>query len=264
MKDGSGRNWGQFGSLAPHYDELMSGVPYADWVEYVQLLWEVHGCAPQRVLDAACGTGNVSFELARRGYEVVGVDLSRAMIAHAQRKQVELGRTGPQQSLDKRARFVVGDLTNFDLGEKFHAATCLYDSLNYILEPADLGLAFARVGAHVESGGAWAFDMNTPWAFEANLFSQSNRDARRALHYSWEAFFDRGSRVCTVQMRFERSASGGSQVFHETHRERAYEMAEVADLLAASGWDLEKAYDAYTLNAPHKKSERWYFVARKR
>ena len=251
---------GQFGDLSPFYDELMSNVPYEAWVEYVRLLWEVHGCAPRRVLDAACGTGNVTFELARWGYDVVGVDLSPSMVAWAQAKRPGAAPRGGSG----QAEFAVGDLRSFDLGRSFEAATCLYDSLNYILEPGDLGLAFGRVAAHVERGGVWIFDMNAPWAFEANLFTQSNREPRRALHYSWQASFDRDSRICTVQMLFEKAAAGGGvQSFRETHRERAYEMDEVVALLQQSGWELERAYDAYTLNPPHKKSERWYFAARR-
>jgi len=253
---GGGGGFGQFEDLSPFYDELMSSVPYPAWVDYVRLLWEVHECSPRRVLDAACGTGNVSLELARSGYEVVGVDLSPGMVASAQaklREQPWLAQAAQGGRGD--ARFSVGDLRSFELGERFEAATCLYDSLNYILEPRDLGLAFARVGAHVEAGGVWVFDMNAPWAFEANLFTQSNRDPRRALHYSWQAEFDAASRICTVQMLFE--------AFRETHRERAYLMDEVLPLLEAAGWKLERAYDAYTLNPPHKRSERWYFAARK-
>lgn len=41
------------------------------------------GFAPRSVLDAGCGTGRVAIELARRGVDVVGVDLDRAMLETA-------------------------------------------------------------------------------------------------------------------------------------------------------------------------------------
>jgi SAM-dependent methyltransferase len=43
-----------------------------------------------RVLDAGCGTGRVAIELSRRGFDVVGVDLDRAMLAAARQKAPEL------------------------------------------------------------------------------------------------------------------------------------------------------------------------------
>jgi SAM-dependent methyltransferase len=253
------QEFGQFGALAPFYDELMQSVPYSDWVDYVQLLWQLHDCEPSSVLDAACGTGNVSFELARRGYEVWGVDLSQAMVDFAREKQEGIGTGAASVS-----EFRQGDMRRLELGRAFDAATCLYDSLNYILEPEGLRQAFEGVARHVRPGGLWVFDMNAEWAFEADLFTQSSRDPRRDLHYSWQASFDRQTRICTVQMEFKKTLGTSSeQTFRETHKERAYALDEVLALLARTPWRLEKAYDAYTLNRPHGRSERWYFVARR-
>jgi hypothetical protein len=65
-------------------------------------------------------------------------------------------------------------------------------------------------------------------------------------------------------MRFERKALDGStKAFHETHRERAYSLHEIETMLATTGWNLLHTFDAYTLNRPHGRSERWYFVARR-
>jgi len=62
-----------------------------------------------RVLDAACGTGAVAQQLVARGHEVVGIDISEAMISRA-RKAVP------------PARFLLGDITNIPLpdGEVDH------------------------------------------------------------------------------------------------------------------------------------------------
>ncbi len=245
---------GQFQSLAPYYDELMSLVPYAQWVEYVQLLWSLHDFAPQSVLDAACGTGNVSFELAQRGYRVMGVDLSAEMIEIAHQKAVA-------SALPGSVEFAVADLTQLALARTFDAATCLYDSLNYLLDPHDLKLCFASMRQHVRSGGLWVFDLNSDWAFRANLFTQTQRNPRQELHYQWNADFDPQSRICRVDMRFEKRGRGGqNEIFHETHRERAYLLDEIVELLQQTGWNLLGSYDAYTLNRPHARSERWYFV----
>lgn len=42
---------------------------------------------PRSVLDAGCGTGRVAAELARRGVEVVGVDVDASMLAEARRRE---------------------------------------------------------------------------------------------------------------------------------------------------------------------------------
>ncbi len=258
----------QFGPLAPHYDELMEVVPYDGWVDYVETLLLLAEHEPHRVLDCACGTGNVSFEMARRGWSVTGVDLSPEMIEVAQQKSRDLKPDdAPSHFLDgdfsPAPRFICDDLTTFNLGETFDCATCLYDSLNYILEPEKLKLAFAHIADHVEKGGVFVFDMNSDWAFKADLFSQSNLDTRKQLNYEWRADFDAQTRICQVKMTFRRRTNGQTETFHETHRERAYERPQVEAMLRETGWELLRSFDAYTLNPPHARSERWYFLARK-
>ncbi|PQV65335.1 Methyltransferase domain-containing protein [Abditibacterium utsteinense] len=248
-------NDSQFTSLAPHYDELMQVVPYDAWVDYVLLLFSTVEHDAKKLLDCACGTGNVSFELAKCEIEVTGVDIAPDMIEVAQQKARDLGSS---------IRFFEADLASFDLGEKFDSATCLYDSLNYILEPETLRAAFGRIAAHLESGGVFVFDMNSDFALTTDLFTQSNLDPQKMLHYDWQATYDAKSRITSVAMRFERrEADGGTSIFTEIHRERAYLLEEVREMLLSTGWEILKIYDAYTLNLPHKASERWFFVARK-
>ena len=246
----------QFGPLATHYDELMQVVPYDDWAEYVMTLFSFAGHKPQRTLDCACGTGNISFELARLGQEVVGVDISAEMIRVAREKAQGRNADNP--------RFYQADLADFTLVESFDSATCLYDSLNYILEPEGLQAAFSHIAQHVESGGVFVFDMNSVFALSQDLFTQSNFNPRAALHYDWRAHFDASTRICRVEMKFERATKNGVEEFHETHRERAYELDEVKSMLQIANWNLLYAFDAYTLNPPHARSERWFFVAQKR
>jgi len=249
----------QFTDLAPHYDELMQVVPYDSWAEYIELLFDIAEVKPNSILDCACGTGNVSFELAKIGYDVTGVDISAGMIERAQAKAESISRNARSTPLP--ARFAQADLSDFNLKQKFDGATCLYDSFNYILEADKLQAAFQCIANHVRLGGVFVFDMNAPWAFEANLFTQRNLDPRKNLHYEWHAAYDTSTRICDVTMQFTRKTLSGTEQFSEVHRERAYNRDEVESMLSQSGWKLLKSYDAFTLNQPHDRSERWYFLA---
>jgi ubiquinone/menaquinone biosynthesis C-methylase UbiE len=245
----------QFQDLAAHYDELMDVVPYDFWAEYVMTLFEFVGHVPTELLDCACGTGNLSFELAKLGLHVTGVDLSSPMILQARQKAA-------QSNLPYEIQFYEGDLSNFELGTTFDSATCLYDSLNYILDNKTLTSAFAQIRKHVKPGGIFVFDFNSQWAFEANLFTQSSHKPTKSLQYEWFAKFDEKTRICTVQMKFLRKDKEGNMIeFHETHKERAYAIPEIEEMLKKTDWKLLHTFDAYTLHRPHARSERWFFVA---
>src|ERR1051326_6843388 len=81
----------QFVRAAPLYDLLMHDVPYGAWIEYLRGLLALYNARPRRILDLACGTGNVTERLCAEGYTVVGVDLAADMIAEARRKAEEKG-----------------------------------------------------------------------------------------------------------------------------------------------------------------------------
>lgn len=246
----------QFQELAPHYDELMDIVPYDFWAEYVMTLFNFVGHRPERLLDCACGTGNLSYELAKYGLQVTGVDLSQPMILQAENK-------AKNENLPYPIEFHQSDLTSFQLERTFDAATCLYDSLNYILSDDELHKAFACIRNHVGKDGIFIFDFNSTWAFEANLFTQRSRKGNSAFEYEWKASFDATTRICTVEMDFKKKIDSASNlVFHEVHRERAYSIQEIKTIAVKSGWDVLHIFDAYTLNRPHQRSERWFFVAR--
>jgi len=81
---------------APHFDEdfghsIRTPAERAAWDRILDLV------LPARTgldaLDAGCGTGFLTFELAGRGHRVIGVDFAPAMIEEARRKSVKLGVT---------------------------------------------------------------------------------------------------------------------------------------------------------------------------
>jgi 2-polyprenyl-3-methyl-5-hydroxy-6-metoxy-1,4-benzoquinol methylase len=74
---------------------------------------DVHGeadlvasCGPATVLDAGCGSGRVAIELARRGIEVVGVDVEESMLEVARQRAPAL-------------TWIVSDLADLDLARRF-------------------------------------------------------------------------------------------------------------------------------------------------
>ena len=95
--------------------------------------------APASVLDAGCGTGRVGRELARRGLDVVGVDLDPAMLATARRKA---------PLVDWR----LGDLATVDLAGSFDAAV-MAGNVMIFLAPGSERAVVANMARHLTPGG---------------------------------------------------------------------------------------------------------------
>ncbi|MDW8290988.1 MAG: methyltransferase domain-containing protein [Armatimonadota bacterium] len=245
-----------FTLIAPYYDELMHNVPYDFWVRYVQALIDRYRLRVHRVLDLACGTGNVAMRLAKLGYEVWGVDLSAPMVAEARRKAEEEGLN---------IHYEVQDAAQLQLPVQFDLVVSLFDSLNYILSPEKLQEAFRRVYSHLRPGGAFFFDVNTEYALREGLFDQDNLGSRRRLLYRWKSRYDGETRICTVEMEFWLRDERGEPVQHfvEIHRQRAYGLEELTAMLRTAGFDYARAFHGYTLQPPRDTTDRAFFVATK-
>jgi SAM-dependent methyltransferase len=226
----------------------MSVVPYRQWVDYLEQLWLRFQYRPRRVLDLACGTGNATQELARRGYQVTGVDSSGEMLRVARRKAPRLA-------------FYEQDARDLSLPERFDACVCLFDSLNYLLELDGLTAAFASVGRHLEPSGSFIFDLNAIRALEQGMFDQQGHGTDESVAYVWRSHYYPDVRRCRIDMRFYVQEPTGTREFTETHWQRGYTIAEVTGALTEAGFHPMAVFDAFTFQPPTARSDRLYFVA---
>ncbi|HEY3266639.1 MAG TPA: class I SAM-dependent methyltransferase [Armatimonadota bacterium] len=240
----------QFVAIADVYDELMSTIPYRAWVAYVRELAERRGHAMHRVLDVGCGTGTVSLLLARQGCEVVGFDVSAEMIQRARSKDA--------QGLP--VRFEVQGMQRLDLPERFDTAISLFDTVNYVTEPEDLREAFKRVRRHMDPGGLFIFDMNTPYALEMEMFTQDNLRDKGEPKYVWRSHYNWRTRLAEVDMSFYVKQKNTRITLKETHRQRAYTVEEVTLWLREAGFGAEEIFEAFTRNPPNSRTDRAYVV----
>jgi len=226
----------------------MKVVPYRMWVGYYLLLLAQQDSHPKTVLDVACGTGTMCEMLTREGLTMSGFDLSNGMIETAIRK-------ARRHKLD--IQYFVADARTFDLGETYDAALSFFDSLNNILTEDELRASFQRVFAHVKPGGSFIFDLNTAYAFEADLFNQENSRTNAKLRYLWKGDYDPETQIITVRMQFW----WRGEEFVEVHRQKAFDPERVMDILEDEGFREIRAYHSYTLNPPRFKSDRLHYTA---
>lgn len=190
------------------YDLLYVGAGIKDYgLEAAELHKIIQAANPgaQTLLDVACGTGAHLIEL-RRWYEVEGVDQSEAMLAVA----------APRLS---GVPLHVGDMQTFDLGRAFDAVTCLFSSIGYVTNPAELAPTVARVAAHVAPGGVLILDgwlRPDVWKDDYRGGPDiANDDAMMVVRL---AFSRREGRITELDMHHLVRTSRGIDYFSEMHR----------------------------------------------
>jgi ubiquinone/menaquinone biosynthesis C-methylase UbiE len=109
------------------------------------------------VLELGCGTGRVSWPIARAGVSIVGLDRSQGMLNVAERKRV-----GETKDASSRVRFVSGDMSDFELGETFSLAIIPFRAFLMLTSPAAQRGALACIRRHLKPGGRLIVDVFDP------------------------------------------------------------------------------------------------------
>ena len=135
-----------FVAVAPFYDLDLEGYD-ADIALYVELAARAEG----PVLELGSGTGRVALALAAEGHEVVGVDISEAMLDIA---RARVSSNGPE--------WVHADLRTLELGRQFPLVLVPLGGLQHMEELDDLRAAFDSVGRHLAPGGLAVVDVEAP------------------------------------------------------------------------------------------------------
>ena len=215
-----GASSGAYRRYALVYDLVWRAAPYDRFVDLCLEAAAAQGTGVRRVLVAACGTGNAAVELARRGLEVTGFDLSPAMLARAAAK-CRAGR--------HPVRLVVGDLRAMPLRAGWaDLVLALNASLNYLLEPAEVLAALRQLGRAAAPGGTVVVEPLSP----------------RFVHDGWEP----GRHVDRDGLRLDAAyeVSGDLVVEHlrwtlggveeaESYRQRLYGDAALEAMVGAAG-----------------------------
>jgi SAM-dependent methyltransferase len=141
----------------------------------VEFLVDALGLEPgQRVLDVGCGPGRHALALARRGFDVVGVDLSVVFVDLARRAAREEGL---------QSRFDVLDVRDLEFLDEFDAAICLCQGGFGLLGGADDADVFGRIARSLRVGGALAVSaFHAPFAVRHLEAGESFDPATGVLH----------------------------------------------------------------------------------
>lgn len=192
------------------------------------------------MLDLGAGTGRVALALAEAGFGAVGLELSAAMLAAAERK-----RALALPEVAARCRFVAGDMAGFDLGRRFARVLIPFRGFNHLMTAKQRIGCLRAVRAHLAPGGAGAMHLATvddPAAMTAANAGRHIRvqpaDSDLMLH--WE-LVDRRLDVARrwleqdVRLTLERPDGSVARGETATYRIAWTPRGEVAPLLAACG-----------------------------
>lgn len=238
------------------YDHMMRIVNYSGWARYLlNLIRIANGSLIRRsnrpglhILDLACGTGNLSLILAKKGYNVTGIDRSHEMISVAKLKAEKLRLS--------KIQFLESDLLSFRRNSEFDIALCTYDSINYLQDINSLSILFSNVRQSLKNGGVFIFDlsMEANSLYDSGMFDQKGK--KNGIFYHRKSYYDVASRVHRTYIRILRDG----KLFEEVHSEYIYTLPEVRERYLSTGFKEIGAFGDFTYLPATEKSDRVHFV----
>jgi SAM-dependent methyltransferase len=239
---------------ARHYDALNSflvaDIPfYLEEAKRAAGLAETHppaksaGRMGQPVLELACGTGRLTIPIAQSGVEIVGLDLSPSMLAHARAKAAATGVA---------IEFVESDCRTFDLGRKFGLIFMAFNSMQHLHDYASLAALFANVRKHLVEGGRFIFDVFNP---KVEILARASGDRRLEREYQdpegkcmmafeHSATYDDASQVSHIKCYFVRRGANGEEldVGEEELHLRSFFPQELDLLVHSQGFEIVEKF----------------------
>jgi len=247
--------------LARIYDQLQQDIDPAVWSDFVQRLESIYslrqGCGDGLngrpiLLDLGCGTGSFCLEMARRGYDPIGIDTSAAMLDQA------------RQKADDDCLFLQQDISRFELFGTVDLIVCLLDTVNHLIRATQVARLFRLCANYLNPGGLLVFDLATSRHLAQTLGRQLFFQDQLEYTLFWQNHYQPKSGISRSELTiFNRLPDGTYGRQDETITEKYYGPREIRHWLSEAGLELVARHGELSLKLPTASDERHFYVARR-
>lgn len=200
----------------------------------------------KRVFEPACGTGRLIYRMAKKGYEVGGIDLNEKAVVFC------------NQRLEKyklKGRAQVGDMSDFEVAKPFDACFNTINSFRHLQSEKQAVGHLESVAAATRQGGIYALGLHlTPTEGEASdTESFSARRGQLSINTDmWPIEKNSRKRLERFGISFDVYTPSGSTRIEDVLELRSYTAKQFQKLIAAAPmWDMVELYDfAYDIKHP--------------
>ena len=245
-----------YSDFAFYYDGLTRNVDYKNRAVYFDTLVKKYfSSGGSYLVDLACGTGSLSEEFSKLGYDVIGIDYSEEMLSEALNKKFDSGSD---------IQYVCQDMTSFELYGNADAIICALDSINHLKSADDIRKTFERAFLFLQPGGVFIFDANTAYKHREILADNSFVFENEQVFCAWQNSYTKEDNRVDISLDFfEKNENGKYDRYSEDFSEIAPETEILDRFLTETGFEVLEHFDEDSFNPVHEKSQRIIYVTRK-
>ena len=248
--------------LADYYDDFQKDIDPCEWAQFIDSIVKKYGktsgdgeAGRLLLCDLGCGTGLVTCELAKMGYDTVGVDNSLPMLEQA--------RTRAEKE-DLPVLWLCQDMTALDLYGTMDVFVSLLDTMNHITNKKDITKLLKSFFCFLNPGGLFIFDVVTKKHFAETLgqgFFYSIEDDSAIF---WENDYDEKAKLNTASLTmFGEQEDGSYERCDEDIVERYYSDADIREIVRSCGLKVVAVYGDRKKRKPNENDERVFYCIRR-
>ncbi|MGN0498307.1 MAG: class I SAM-dependent DNA methyltransferase [Acutalibacteraceae bacterium] len=244
---------GGYTVFSEFYDSLTSNVHYSERADYIEKLLKRYNHNPGITLDLACGTGSLTIELKKRGFDIYGADGSSDMLMIAQQKAYEE---------ELSILFLCQKMQKLDLYGTIDTCICTLDSINHIINKDELQTAFDKVSLFMNKGGIFVFDVNTVYKHKYVLADNVFVYDKSSVFCVWQNTPLKDN-ITRIQLDFFEKSGNMYRRSSESFCERAYTSKELEEIIKKAGFEILDIFGEMTFDSPKDDSQRNVYVVKK-
>lgn len=242
-----------YNDFAEFYDSLTLNAEYKERAEYILKLFKKLNHNMGLTLDLACGTGNLTIELAKAGVDIYGIDGSEEMLSQAMNKSAKQGLN---------ILFLCQKMQEIDLYGTIDTCVCTLDSINHMTEISDVQKTFDKVSLFMNKDGYFLFDVNTIYKHKEILGNNTFVYDTEDVYCVWQNSLKENN---LVEIDLDFFIPDDEVYFRasEHFAERAYSDEEITLMLNKAGFKKVALYGEMTFDSPKDTEQRVIYVAKK-
>ena len=244
-----------YSAFARYYDSLTANIDYRKRAEYFHaIIKKFRRTDGNILLDLACGTGSISEEMSKLGYDVIGVDCSDEMLGIALDKKFDS---------NSNIQYLCQDMRKLDMFGSIDITICALDSINHLADIEDVRRVFENVAFFSEPDALFIFDVNTLYKHRNILADNTFTYETDEVYCIWENTLMPETDEVKMNLEFfELEENGLYSRSSDSFSEKAYSESDIEKLLAETGFEILGKYGDDTFSSPAPDCQRIVYAVR--
>lgn len=237
-----------YSEFAEWYDTMMHSVDYDGWALYLEEFLKKHEC--RSIMECACGTGNITLRLAKKGYSMSASDVSEDMLMVTRSKMMKAGLRFP---------LICQDMRKLQVHKSVDAVISVCDGVNYLTDSAED--FFNAAYNALKPGGLLLFDISSEYKLSRLLGKTSFSEVNDEWAFICDCDFVKKTNDLKMYLTCFVKSGSLYKRFEEYHVQHAYSIKKVQQMLYNCGFSNINAYEFMTSSLPVETTERIQFSA---